>query len=115
MSAIRCEITDERFLFPKAPTGEDCVYLCGHSLGLEPKTAAEYIQQELKDWAELGVEGHFQAANAVDALSPAAYGPDGRTGGSQSHRSSSDEFAHGKSSPDDGVVLPADAARGIKS
>ncbi|MGC2551404.1 MAG: kynureninase [Candidatus Sulfotelmatobacter sp.] len=54
----------ERFLFPKTPNGEDCVYLCGHSLGLQPKTAAEYIQQELKDWAELGVEGHFQAANA---------------------------------------------------
>ncbi|MFZ0293230.1 MAG: kynureninase [Candidatus Sulfotelmatobacter sp.] len=53
-----------RFLFPRAPTGEDCVYLCGHSLGLEPKTAVEYIQQALKDWAGLGVEGHFQAANA---------------------------------------------------
>lgn len=54
----------ERFLFPKTPNGEDCVYLCGHSLGLQPKTAAEYIQQELKDWAELGVDAHFQAANA---------------------------------------------------
>jgi kynureninase len=54
----------ERFLFPKTASGENCVYLCGHSLGLQPKAAAEYIEQELKDWAELGVEGHFQAANA---------------------------------------------------
>ncbi|MGB8986938.1 MAG: kynureninase [Candidatus Sulfotelmatobacter sp.] len=54
----------ERFLFPKTANGEHCVYLCGHSLGLQPKAAAEYIEQELKDWAELGVEGHFQAANA---------------------------------------------------
>ena len=53
-----------RFWFPKTPNGENCVYLCGHSLGLQPKTAGEYIQQELKDWAELGVDAHFQAANA---------------------------------------------------
>ena len=52
----------ERFLFPK-PTGDDCVYLCGHSLGLQPKTAAAYIEQELKDWAQLGVEAHFRAKN----------------------------------------------------
>src|SRR6202051_1924595 len=52
----------ERFFFPKHSAG-DCVYLCGHSLGLQPKTASAYIQHELKDWAELGVEGHFQARN----------------------------------------------------
>ena len=52
----------ERFLFPKTASG-DCVYLCGHSLGLQPKTAASYLEQELKDWAEFGVEGHFQAKN----------------------------------------------------
>jgi kynureninase len=51
-----------RFLFPKR-VGRDCVYLCGHSLGLQPKTAADNIEQELKDWAQLGVEGHFQATN----------------------------------------------------
>jgi kynureninase len=53
----------ERFLFPKAAGGDDCVYLCGHSLGLQPKTATAYIEQELKDWAALGVEGHFRATN----------------------------------------------------
>ena len=52
----------ERFFFPKHSAG-DSVYLCGHSLGLQPKTASAYIQQELKDWAELGVEGHFRARN----------------------------------------------------
>jgi len=51
-----------RFLFPKAEGG-DCVYLCGHSLGLQPKTAAAYVEEELKEWARLGVEGHFQAKN----------------------------------------------------
>ena len=52
----------DRFLLPKT-NGRDCVYLCGHSLGLQPKTAAAYVEQELKDWAELGVEGHFHAKN----------------------------------------------------
>jgi len=49
----------ERFFLPKAGAGEECVYLCGHSLGLQPKSAKSFIDQELKDWAELGVEGHF--------------------------------------------------------
>jgi kynureninase len=52
----------QRFFFPKTANG-DGVYLCGHSLGLQPKTAAKYIEQELQDWAELGVEGHFHAKN----------------------------------------------------
>jgi kynureninase len=52
-----------RFYFPKTRSGEDCIYLCGHSLGLQPKTASVYIDQELNDWAHLGVEGHFSARN----------------------------------------------------
>ena len=99
----------ERFLFPKTPNGEDCVYLCGHSLGLQPKTAAEYIQQELKDWAELGVEAHFQAANAWMPYHRLLTNQTAAPCRGQALGSGSDEFAHGKSSPDDGVVLQADA------
>ncbi len=51
----------ERFCLPKTKTGDDCIYLCGHSLGLQPKTASSYLEQELRDWAQLGVEGHFHA------------------------------------------------------
>jgi kynureninase len=50
----------KRFHFPKAPDGRDCVYLVGHSLGLQPKSVREYVDQELHDWAELGVEAHFR-------------------------------------------------------
>ncbi len=39
------------------------VYLCGNSLGLQPKNAKAAIDQELKDWAELGVDGHFDGKN----------------------------------------------------
>jgi kynureninase len=50
----------QRFLFPRT-AGNDCVYLCGHSLGLQPKTAGAYVEEELEDWGRLGVEGHFRA------------------------------------------------------
>jgi kynureninase len=53
----------ERFCIPKTRTGGDSIYLCGHSLGLQPKTVSSYLEQDLKDWAELGVEGHFHAKN----------------------------------------------------
>lgn len=52
-----------QFSFPKMKNGEQCTYLCGHSLGLQPKTAAAYVEQELQDWARLGVEGHLHARN----------------------------------------------------
>jgi kynureninase len=37
--------------------------MTGNSLGLQPKTTKEYINQELEDWANLGVEGHVHAQN----------------------------------------------------
>lgn len=53
----------ERFHIPKTKIGEDCVYLCGHSLGLQPKSARAYIEQELLDWERLGVDAHLRAKN----------------------------------------------------
>jgi kynureninase len=41
----------------------EVVYFTGNSLGLQPKTTQAYIQQELDDWAKLGVEGHMHAKN----------------------------------------------------
>jgi kynureninase len=43
--------------------GADSIYFCGNSLGLQPRKAADYVNQELSDWARLGVEGHFHAKN----------------------------------------------------
>jgi kynureninase len=42
---------------------EGCVYLCGNSLGLQPKSATAAVMQELEDWQRLGVEGHMRARN----------------------------------------------------
>jgi kynureninase len=52
------------FHIPKQKNGEEHIYLCGNSLGLQPKRTQEYIQQELTDWANLGVEGHTDAQHA---------------------------------------------------
>ena len=48
----------DEFLFPAGPDGKPVVYLAGNSLGLQPRNAARYIQEELDAWAKLGVEGH---------------------------------------------------------
>ena len=39
--------------------GRDCIYFCGNSLGLQPKAVEGAMAQELADWKNLGVEGHF--------------------------------------------------------
>jgi len=53
----------ERFHIPQTNRGRECIYLCGHSLGLQPRSAKRCIEQELEDWARLGVEGHFHGKN----------------------------------------------------
>lgn len=51
-----------KFFLPQHE-GSNAVYFTGNSLGLQPKSVSKYIQQELDDWARLGVEGHFHAKN----------------------------------------------------
>ena len=53
----------KEFHIPKTTNGEECIYFCGNSLGLQPKRTKESVNQEIKDWAELAVEGHFHAKN----------------------------------------------------
>lgn len=48
----------DEFIFPQHE-GQDAIYLCGNSLGLQPRATARLIAEELDDWARLGVEAHF--------------------------------------------------------
>jgi kynureninase len=50
----------DQFYFPKHTNGEQAIYLCGNSLGLQPKSAKRYIEAVLHDWRYLGVKGHFE-------------------------------------------------------
>jgi len=52
-----------KFHIPKNSRGKEWLYFTGNSLGLQPKKTKQYIEQELDDWAKLGVEGHFEAKN----------------------------------------------------
>ena len=52
-----------QFYIPLQKNGTEQIYLCGNSLGLQPKITRKYLNQELNDWASLGVEGHFHAKN----------------------------------------------------
>jgi kynureninase len=49
-----------RFLIPKI-NGSPSIYFTGNSLGLQPKSTKKFVDQELKDWATFGVEGHFHS------------------------------------------------------
>lgn len=49
----------DEFNIPAEFNGNPCIYLCGNSLGLQPKKANEYVQLEMEKWAQMGVEGHM--------------------------------------------------------
>ncbi|MEO1547248.1 MAG: kynureninase [Bacteroidota bacterium] len=50
----------EEFHFPQHE-GRDVIYFTGNSLGLQPKSAQKYVDDVMKDWKEMAVEGHFYA------------------------------------------------------
>ena len=49
-----------KFYIPVINSNE-CIYFTGNSLGLQPKSTQDYVLNELEDWANFGVEGHFHA------------------------------------------------------
>ena len=53
----------KQFHIPLQKNGKEHIYFCGNSLGLQPKKTKEFVDQEIKDWANLGVEGHLYAKN----------------------------------------------------
>ena len=53
----------KQFHIPKDDTGNELIYMTGNSLGLQPKITKAYINQELDDWANLGVDGHTHGKN----------------------------------------------------
>lgn len=49
------------FHIPVDDKGKECIYFCGNSLGLQPKTTKKFINEVLDDWAKFGVDGHTEA------------------------------------------------------
>ncbi len=48
------------FHIPVTNKGDQEIYLCGNSLGLQPRRVADYVSAELDKWQRLGVKGHFE-------------------------------------------------------
>jgi len=54
----------EKFFIPtNRENKNEQIYFCGNSLGLQPKTVRAYVEQELKDWELMGIEGVTEAKN----------------------------------------------------
>ncbi|WP_461790779.1 kynureninase [Pedobacter sp.] len=49
----------DEYLFPQQ-NGQPFIYLCGNSLGLQPKIAKEVLNEQLNNWQNLAVEGWFE-------------------------------------------------------
>ncbi|MEX0360237.1 MAG: kynureninase, partial [Allomuricauda sp.] len=50
----------EEFHYPQH-NGKDVIYFTGNSLGLQPKRSQKFVDDVMKDWREMAVEGHFYA------------------------------------------------------
>ena len=48
----------DEFHLPLGKDGKPVIYFAGNSLGLMPKAAREIVDQELNNWAKLGVDAH---------------------------------------------------------
>jgi Kynureninase len=62
MPRIHCTFPAKKFHLPANRSGEPLIYFAGNSLGLMPKAAKQVVEQELEDWAKLGVGAHLDAA-----------------------------------------------------
>lgn len=47
------------FAIPRMDDGQEALYLCGNSLGLQPREGVVALEMVMKDWAEKGIEGYF--------------------------------------------------------
>ena len=52
----------DAYHFPECNKGRPVIYLCGNSLGLQPRKMRESIDEFLNEWKNLGVRGHFDGS-----------------------------------------------------
>ncbi len=53
----------DEFLIPTRDDDTEEIYLCGHSLGLQPRRTRIFLDEELDAWEHLAVKGHFEATH----------------------------------------------------
>lgn len=76
------------FFIPPSPShkdGREAVYLCGNSLGCMPKGVDRAMREQLEDWAQYGVEGHFAGRDPWYPYHEQFRGPLARLVGAREH------------------------------
>ena len=53
----------DEFHVPRSANGEEEIYFVGNSLGLLPRRAPKYVDEELEKWRRLAVKAHFSGEN----------------------------------------------------
>ncbi|OWP64664.1 kynureninase [Hymenobacter amundsenii] len=76
----------QQFLIPPGPDGQgECLYFCGNSLGLQPRTARAAAEAQFANWQNLAVEGHFKGDSPWLPFHERLQGPSGRVVGAKPH------------------------------
>jgi kynureninase len=73
----------DKFHLPLGQDGNPLIYFAGNSLGLMPKLAHEFVDQELEDWAKLGVDAHLEARTPWYTYHESLRGPTARIVGAK--------------------------------
>ena len=75
----------DRFHIPPRKGGRPLIYFVGNSLGLMPKATRSVVDQELNDWATLGVDGHLEGQTPWYSYHESVREPAARLVGAKPH------------------------------
>jgi kynureninase len=73
----------EKFCLPLGKNGQPLIYFAGNSLGLMPKAARAIVEEELDNWATLGVDAHHAPETPWYTYHEALRGPTARLVGAR--------------------------------
>jgi kynureninase len=73
----------EKFHLPLGKDGKPVIYFAGNSLGLMPKAARAIVEEELDNWAKLGVDAHHASGTPWYSYHEALREPTARLVGAQ--------------------------------
>src|SRR5262245_55468866 len=74
----------EKFYLPLGNNSKLLIYFAGNSLGLMPKSARQVVEEELDNWAKLGVDAHHAAGTPWYSYHEALREPTARLVGAKS-------------------------------
>jgi kynureninase len=78
---LRC--LRDKFFLPLGKDGKPVIYFAGNSLGLMPKSARAVVEEELDNWAKLGVDAHHATGTPWYSYHEAVREPAARLAGAE--------------------------------